>query len=277
MLTLATLAAPAIATADEPAADTANLPGHIVNGDFEYPGWKTLIGSSSADWTSVTRDGASLNRDTANSWMRIPGFDADSFAWTSSQTYEAGNVERRAGAVELQRETSTGNTYAEIIANQAGAAIYQDINTSGGPAMYKVRLRHTSQTSRYLDRMSVLVGTPDNPEPLLLTRVTSNGNGDKTGETSTVIATKASNDSNSCLAQNPAACSARNHEGQWEWYEGYVTIPKGQDVTRFSFKSVDSASANIGNLVDDISFEKAYPLTYDANGAQQGTTPQQKQ
>lgn len=84
MLTLATLAAPAIAMADEPAADTANLPGHIVNGDFEYPGWKTLIGSSSADWTSVTRDGASLNRDTANSWMRIPGFDADSFAWTSA-------------------------------------------------------------------------------------------------------------------------------------------------------------------------------------------------
>ena len=57
--------------------------------------------------------------------------------------------------------------------------------------------------------------------------------------------------------------SSRNHDGQWATYEGvYVAT---SDVTSFTFKSVDSKQYNLGNLLDDIVFDKAYRLSYDKN------------
>ena len=57
--------------------------------------------------------------------------------------------------------------------------------------------------------------------------------------------------------------SSRNHDGQWATYEGvYVAT---SDVTSFTFKSIDSRQYNLGNLLDDIVFDKAYRLSYDKN------------
>ena len=57
--------------------------------------------------------------------------------------------------------------------------------------------------------------------------------------------------------------SSRNHDGQWATYEGvYVAT---SDVTSFTFKSIDSKQYNLGNLLDDIVFDKAYRLSYDKN------------
>lgn len=255
------------------------LPQKLVNGDFEYPGWDMLIGGNHrpefgwSDWTSVTPDGYSYNRDSYNSWTAMPGFDHGRFGWTSTQEDLGG--EARARAVELQHEDKTGNIYAEIVAAQPGRAIYQDIDTTGGPAMYAVELDHTSMSSSYLDKMQVLIGPPGHETPVQMTRVTINGNGDQVGETSDVIATKADNKPQLCDVNNTVKCTARNHADQWETYRGTVVVPANQPVTRFTFRSVDSSTYNYGNLVDNISFEKGYPLTYDGNGNTGGTLPQQ--
>ena len=59
--------------------------------------------------------------------------------------------------------------------------------------------------------------------------------------------------------------SSRNHDGQWATYEGvYVAT---SDVTSFTFKSVDAKAWNLGNLLDDIVFDKAYRLSYDKNAS----------
>ena len=58
--------------------------------------------------------------------------------------------------------------------------------------------------------------------------------------------------------------SSRNHDGQWETYTG-TYIATGT-VTRFTFKSVSSINNVYGNILDDLSFTKAYRLGYDGNG-----------
>lgn len=47
-------------------------------------------------------------------------------------------------------------------------------------------------------------------------------------------------------------------------------------ITRFTFRNVDSAADHDGNLLDDIIFTKAYPLSYDGNGNTNGNAPQNK-
>lgn len=101
-----------------------------------------------------------------------------------------------------------------------------------------------------------------------MTRTTSNKAGDRIGETSTVVATRATNTVDS------AGGGARSHTGQWESYEGtYIATGK---ITRFTFRNVDSAADHDGNLLDDIIFTKAYPLSYDGNGNTNGNAPQNK-
>lgn len=281
-------------------ADTTNLPDHIVNGDFEYPHIlpqtpdttykKAWAGSPleawamewASSWTDITPyDSQYLNQslyqagDTSTDWTcwePLAGFNANQFAWNSSQTEQkTGNriwgYEYKKGAVELQRDADTGNTYAEITAAQAGTYIYQDVSTMPG-ATYTIKLKHASLNDKAVDKLSVMIGAPGKEQPVEMTRLTSNGNGDKVGETSTVIATKVSNkfDGNKF--------NDRKHEGQWETYTGKYVIPAGQTVTRFTFKAVQSPDFAHGNLVDDIHFDISYPLHYDLKGGT-GTAPQQ--
>lgn len=241
-------------------ADTnASLPDHLVNGDFNvnyHDQWKDSFGG----WTSIdpnagkTLHATSLPNGSSWKWTAINGWDKSKFGWTSTQ--KAGsNVQQKANAVELQYDDSTAdNVYAELCAYEAGTAIYQDIRTTPG-TLYKVRLKHASLNSTYLDKMQVMIGTPGHEQPVEMTRTSVNGHGDKLNEKSTTIATKVTNSNN------------RHHADQWETYEGTYLIPDGQTTTRFTFKSVDSPSFNTGNLLDDVVFTKAYKLTYDKNSA----------
>lgn len=174
--------------------------------------------------------------------------------WTSTQ--KAGsNVQQKANAVELQYDDSTAdNVYAELCAYEAGTAIYQDIRTVPG-TLYKVRLKHASLNSTYLDKMQVMIGTPGHEQPVEMTRTSVNGHGDKLNEKSTTIATKVTNGNN------------RHHVNQWETYEGTYLIPDGQTTTRFTFKSIDAKQLDYGNVLDDIVFDKAYRLSYDKNAS----------
>lgn len=239
--------------------------GSLANGDFSYPSFSDIQKNEQenvADLrTFLKSDDGTLWYNMSNTDLskygkigQIPGFDSSRFAWSSTEN---------GSRVELQQDRNTKNTYAEIVAQQDNTSIYQNVSTGNGGVLYKIRLKHASRQSSHADRMQVLVGSDtDHATPVEMTRVTSNGHGDKVGGKSTTITTKVSN------------TDPRDHGAQWETYEGYYQVPEGQKNTVFMFKSLEGFKEdetlpgnNIGNLVDDIEFSRSYKLTYDANSS----------
>lgn len=253
--------------------DKNGLPDHLVNGDFEYPGANVLsknrYDEKDANWWGVSRkDKMVYDPFHETQWVSLPStFDSDKFAWDSTEVagVQNGSSQWHTNEVELQRDSRTGNMYAELCAYQAQTGIRQYIHTTPG-ILYKVRLKHASLSRDYLDKMQVLIGPAGNEQPVRMTRVESRNGLDATGEStaSTTVSTHASNEMEIKDGQG-TPYSSRNHDGQWATYEGvYVAT---SDVTVFTFKSVDSPSFNTGNLLDDVAFTKAYKLTYDKNSA----------
>lgn len=255
------------------ADDTNNLPDHLVNGDFEYPGVNVLsknrYDEKDYNWWGVSRkDKMVYDPSHEFQWVPLPStFDSDRFAWDSTEVAgtQNGSSQWHTNEVELQRDSHTGNMYGELCAYQAHTSVRQYIRTTPG-VLYKVRLKHASLSRDYLDKMQVLVGPAGNEQPVSMTRVESQNGLDATGQstTSTTVSTHASNEMEIKDGQG-TPYSSRNHDGQWATYEGvYVAT---SDVTSFTFKSVDAKAFNLGNLLDDIVFDKAYKLTYDANSS----------
>lgn len=242
-----------------------SLPAELVNGSFDYPAG-LIAGVSTKypwdDWTVVDPINGRYARHIGidkDPWAPIPGWDASKFAWKSTQT-KGTNWQQIAQGVELQKDSKTGNQYAELVAGQAGTAIYQDIATIPGVS-YRWTLKHASLDRNHLDGMSVMIGEPGKESAQDARRTTVNGNGDQPGDVGKVISTKVSNKAELGGSSNH---SSRNHDGQWETYTG-TYIATGT-VTRFTFKSVSSSNNVNGNILDDLSFTKAYRLGYDANG-----------
>lgn len=239
--------------------------GSLANGDFSYPSFSDIQENEQGTYADLR---TFLKSDDGTLWDnmsvtdlskygkigQIPGFDSSRFAWSSTEN---------GSRVELQQDRNTKNTYAEIVAQQDNTSIYQNMSTGNGGVLYKIRLKHASRQSSHADRMQVLVGSDtDHATPVEMTRVTSNGHGDKVGGKSTTITTKVSN------------TDPRDHGSQWETYEGYYQVPEGQKNTVFMFKSLEGfkddetlPGNNIGNLVDDIEFSRSYKLTYDKNAS----------
>ena len=245
------------------ASDTSKLSDHLVNSDFEYlpdGGWKTVDAPSymTNAYTSVDPNNGQYMRNAQHSdaglaWVDWPGFDRSKFAWRTDQKggQDQGGLKDRANAVELQQDSTDGNTYAEMVASETGRTIYQDLATIPG-TLYKIRLKHASLCKDNVDKMQVVI----NGTPIEMTRVTANGKaGDKVGEKSTTIATKVTNENR----------WHRHHADQWETYEGYYVIPDGQITTRFGFKAVNYLDPTKGNLLDDVTFARSYKLSYDKN------------
>lgn len=255
--------------------DTSGLSDHLVNGDFEYPGANVLSKNrydekASWNWWGVSRkDKMVYDTDHEVQWVSLPStFDSDRFAWDSTEVagVQNGSSQWHTNEVELQRDSRTGNMYGELCAYQANTSIRQYIRTTPG-VLYKVRLKHASLSRDYLDKMQVLIGPAGNEQPVRMTRVGSQNGLDATGEStaSTTISTHASNEMEIKDGQGGTPYSSRNHDGQWATYEGvYVAT---SDVTSFTFKSVDAKQYNLGNLLDDIVFDKAYRLSYDKNAS----------
>lgn len=246
-------------------ADTnASLPGHLVNGDFEYlpdGGWKTVDAPSymTNAYTSVDPNNGQYMRNAKYSdadlasWVDWPGFDQSKFAWKTDQKggHDQGGLKDRAEAVELQQDSMDGNTYAEMVASEPGRTIYQNLATIPG-TLYKIRLKHASLCKDNVDQMQVVI----NGTPIEMTRVAANGKaGDKVGEKSKTIGTRVTNE------------NRWHHSDQWETYEGYYVIPDGQTTTRFGFKAVNYLDPTKGNLLDDVTFACAYKLSYDKNAS----------
>lgn len=244
-------------------ADTnASLPDYLVNGDFEYPGADVL--NNKGNWWGVSRKDRMVFAPQPR-WVSLPStFDSNRFAWDSTEVARVQNESSQwhTNEVELQRDSRTGNMYAELCAYQAHTSIRQYIHTTPG-TLYKVRLKHASLSRDYLDKMQVLIGPDGNEQPVRMTRVESQNGLDATGKAtaSTTVSTHASNEME--IKDGSGPYSSRNHDGQWATYEGvYVAT---SDVTSFTFKSIDSKQYNLGNLLDDIVFDKAYRLSYDKN------------
>ncbi|ALO74531.1 InlB B-repeat-containing protein [Bifidobacterium longum] len=247
-----------------PAASTS-YPKELVNGDFQTFG-NRIVDKRSGGWqylSFVDGNGMAMEGSSERPWAKVDGWDAVKFGWKSNDS-----VSGHRGVVEVQRfrtavKGSTGNVWGEIAAATQGKYLYQDIDTANtSDAMYTVRLKHASRNKDARDSMQVLVGAPGREKPVTMRRTIANA-GDKAGEESTTITS-----------------TGTGQDDQWDTYEGTVLVPRGQDVTRFTFKSVaDSNSAGRpdsaeGNLIDDVVFTKAYQLTYDANG---GTKAQASQ
>lgn len=243
------------------ADDTNNLPDHLVNGDFEYPVKSDMPVNDGNFWYISQNDGSYFANGTVlGKRYKLPeGFDKAKFAWHSTQTGDTYYPDlERADDVQVDYTADGTNHYSEISAAQSGATIYQDVATVPG-VMYKWSLKHASLDSSHLDKMSVIIGEPGKETAQEATRTTANGHGDKLGKVGTVISTKVSN------PEMPAGNKFQEgaHTGQWETYTG-TYIATGT-VTRFAFRSVEGYSAWDGNLLDDISFSKAYKLSYDKN------------
>ena len=246
------------------ASAATTYPRELVNGGFDYlpaGGWNVIspkLNTSRGKFTSVDPVNGQYIRnayvtDGNVAWVKWDGFDASKFGWISDQKggKPQGFVTDHANSVELQRDNDTDNTYAEIVGSEIGKSIYQKIDTqSSTDAVYTVRFDHAALSSEHADGMQALV----NGKPVTMTRIGGNKAGDKTGWTGTDIVTHATNTDH------------YRHDGQWATYEGKVTIPANTPVSTFTFKSLNEAKPDMGNLIDNLTFKIAYRLSYDSNG-----------
>ena len=246
------------------ASAATTYPRELVNGGFDYlpaGGWNAIspkLNTSGGKFTSVDPVNGQYIRnayvtDGNAAWVKWDGFDASKFGWISDQKggKPQGFVTDHANSVELQRDNGTDNTYAEIVGSEIGKSIYQKIDTRNSTdAVYTVRFDHAALSSEHADGMQALV----NGKPVTMTRIGGNKAGDKTGWTGTDIVTHATNTDH------------YRHDGQWATYEGKVTIPANTPVSTFTFRSLNEAKPDMGNLIDNLTFKIAYRLSYDSNG-----------
>ena len=252
-----------LASDDDVVEYAANgLPKQLVNSDFDHD-WRNIVGQSKMTdkynfanvdpaHGDVEISGALNGKGEASKhWVHLNGFDAAKFGWKSNQTDT--RVDGRGGIVEIQRSKANDNMYAEITASQANTYLYQDIDTAhDSPTVYTVKLRyaHRNGTVDSNEKIQILVGAPGHEQPVEMTRIASD-RGNKVGEKSTTV----------------NAPNTDGWLGSWDTFQGSVEIPAGQPVSRFTFKALGSVDGVTGNLIDDVQFKLAYPLSYDKNAS----------
>lgn len=236
------------------ADNTSNLPDHLVNGTFDYRGNEIINENQRVygDTTYLAIISAKTGVIGNPLHSKLDNWDSGKFGWRSNDATAGVDT------VEVQRRnhtpypTNAGNVWGEIAAAKRGKYIYQDIATTPG-VVYRWSLKHASRNAGQDDSMQVMIGEPGKTVAQQATRTTSNGS-DKTGSVGTTITTHGT-------AQ----------DGRWETYTGdYLAT---STTTRFTFRSVrDSNGQGLdftaeGNCVDDLSFDKAYKLSYDKNSS----------
>lgn len=236
------------------ADNTSNLPDHLVNGTFDYRGNEIINENQRVygDTTYLAIISAKTGVIGNPLHSKLDNWDSGKFGWKSNDATAGVDT------VEVQRRnhtpypTNAGNVWGEIAAAKRGKYIYQDIATTPG-VVYRWSLKHASRNAGQDDSMQVMIGEPGKTVAQQATRTTSNGS-DKTGSVGTTITTHGT-------AQ----------DGKWETYTGdYIAT---STTTRFTFRSVrDSNGQGLdftaeGNCVDDLSFDKAYKLSYDKNSS----------
>lgn len=245
----------AAATTVTATADTSSLPDHLINGTFDYP---TCPGGKASCDVDPTTGWGGFYKDFGgdNKFAPIDNWDRSKFGWDSDQEgmrpdQQPTSHQKLQHCVQLGHANNNNgqkvNRYAEIIAETPTGAIYQDIATVPG-VMYRWTLKHASASTSHADSMAVMIGDPGKETAQEATRTTVNGYGDKLGKVGTTITTR-----------GPGVA--------WETYTG--TYIATSTVTRFTYRSLqgDTKLLHTGNWIDDVSFDKAYKLTYDKNSS----------
>lgn len=245
----------AAATTVTATADTSSLPDHLINGTFDYP---TCPGGKAACDVDPTTGWGGFYKDFGgdNKFAPIDNWDRSKFGWDSDQEgmrpdQQPTSHQKLQHCVQLGHANNNNgqkvNRYAEIIAETPTGAIYQDIATVPG-VMYRWTLKHASASTSHADSMAVMIGDPGKETAQEATRTTVNGYGDKLGKVGTTITTR-----------GPGVA--------WETYTG--TYIATSTVTRFTYRSLqgDTKLLHTGNWIDDVSFDKAYRLSYDKNAS----------
>lgn len=263
----------------ESAQASEGLPTHIVNGDFEYPSTTLDVLQTYNKYYMhyIPYDAENMRWHVSKDYQNFTLCSRKEFGWISTQegVIVPDGKNRLNQAVEVQRDCKTGNIWAELCSEQIDTAIYQDIATTPG-SVYKWKLDHTSAITSFIDKMSVMIGTPDVQVAQMATRTKSNSNSfsgktntPEVGDTNQVgYCSQVIEDCAHVGFVGYTAPSGYGHDegNDWATYEGVYVVPEGQHITRFSFKQVESYGANSGNHVDNISFSIAHPLRYDTNG-----------
>ena len=245
----------AAATTVTATADTSSLPDHLINGTFDYP---TCPGGKAACDVDPTTGWGGFYKDFGgdNKFAPIDNWDRSKFGWDSDQEgmrpdQQPTSHQKLQHCVQLGHANNNNgqkvNRYAEIVAETPTGAIYQDIATVPG-VMYRWTLKHASASTSHADSMAVMIGDPGKETAQEATRTTVNGYGDKLGKVGTTITTR-----------GPGVA--------WETYTG--TYIATSTVTRFTYRSLqgDTKLLHTGNWIDDVSFDKAYRLSYDKNAS----------
>lgn len=292
--------------------DTGDLPDRLVNGSFEYPSdWPAecmsnmalhVFTASGAMDCAIKLNGSNIDKPTFGQYT-LAGFDQSKFGWHSGQTKDSADGR---GTVELRFDTRNkddalksgvskerrADQYSEIVAEQAGGYLYQDVKTIPGHT-YHWNLAHASyRNSKNSDGrtwlndpdcMSVVIG----PAPTdggtfqgtaqQAVRLADGAGNDKAGDVGTRICSTVDETGINLgdLDQDPNTGQATVHskENEWERYgdkTGYVAT---STVTRFTFASIKQYSEIHGNLINDITFSEDTTVTYHANitGNQSGS------
>lgn len=245
----------AAATTVTATADTSSLPGHLINGTFDYP---TCPGGKASCDVDPTTGWGGFYKDFGgdNKFAPIDNWDRSKFGWDNDQEgmrpdQQPTSHQKLQHCVQLGHANNNNgqkvNRYAEIIAETPTGAIYQDIATVPG-VMYRWTLKHASASTSHADSMAVMIGDPGKETAQEATRTTVNGYGDKLGKVGTTITTR-----------GPGVA--------WETYTG--TYIATSTVTRFTYRSLqgDTKLLHTGNWIDDVSFDKEYRLSYDKNAS----------
>lgn len=241
----------AAATTVTATADTSSLPDHLINGTFDYP---TCPGGKASCDVDPTTGWGGFYKDFGgdNKFAPIDNWDRSKFGWDSDQEgmrpdQQPTSHQKLQHCVQLGHANNNNGQKVNRYAETPTGAIYQDIATVPG-VMYRWTLKHASASTSHADSMAVMIGDPGKETAQEATRTTVNGYGDKLGKVGTTITTK-----------GPGAA--------WETYTG--TYIATSTVTRFTYRSLqgDTKLLHTGNWIDDVSFDKAYKLTYDANSS----------
>lgn len=238
--------------------DGGNL---VVNGDFSYPDFD-CVDDHGLNWIYVyPQQGAAAGWAPVVQAEKVPGLSEESFGWTTDDLGEGQGF-------ELHREKD-GNVSALV---HPGRLNGQIIDTIPG-AVYTVRFRVAGRSaSSGMGRMQVMVGPKGQEQPLTVTLVesseTGRDHGQSEGWTGTVIDAWSDGPDAGQDAGNPQW----DHSRDWQTYEGIYVATETE--TNYAWTNVNETGGGV--VIDDLSFEVSYPLTYDLQGGT-GIQPNKEQ
>ena len=242
------------------AADTSDDVNKVVNGDFEFPKWSQYDpkagGSEALPWMYLdTQTGKAKTYWQAmagNSGKTIKGLNTTTFPWVDLD---------HPGQFEIHREKN-GNLYADVHKDRTvGQVLQTEPNTS-----YTVSIRHSARSKTRAGHensepgaITMLAGPDkDHLTAIELTRTTLSETGRKAGQKLGPAGTTVTSPDDSVDGTTDHA--GWDHTNGWETYTGTYIVPAGQTSTLFAYRG----SVN-DSCIDDLSFTKAYPLSYDKN------------